>query len=321
MPFIPPSTNPGEIDPQKEINLAAKRDPMMAVTKPTPQEEAMLQKLGIKPGERIPKNTADKIQQLGGAEAIQEHTNELVEFLASEAADEQARQDEADSLPEQPAEGAADALRQIRSGNVPRIDISNDLDLDQEDEDNTSRTGAAAPLASCPRCGHDLNAADTVKVTVDDKRTYLTSELGGKPFMKTYELMGGALQVTFRTLSVTEIDAIYRQCYYEGLRGDLKSQAATVEQVTRYRVMLSIARLIVSGQPIPMPATIKEWGFVPTADNTEIAEIAKKVYGAGSFLQSESMYRILMRLLLDFQRLVAKLEENVYNSDFWNATE
>lgn len=65
-----------------------------------------------------------------------------------------------------------------------------------------------APVAPvqhyCPQCGWDVHDTDVAEIDDNDKFRYVLAVASGKRFTKTYQIFGGKLSVTFRTLLTRE---------------------------------------------------------------------------------------------------------------------
>lgn len=162
---------------------------------------------------------------------------------------------------------------------------------------------------------------------------FLHSLLGQKSFVKEYELFGGTVTVTFRTLTTQELNACYAVAVVERNRGDLINQMEFWERVNRLRLVLSLLSLNTAETTTALPdglsrATNKRassyWEDQNMPERTGpddygIVHIEKWVLD--NVLCTESLNRTVSNAANKFNRLVSKMEVMVDNSDFWKATE
>jgi len=186
-----------------------------------------------------------------------------------------------------------------------------------------------AQLEFCPHCGWDLAMPDIPEPDDAAKQAFLVSILGHKPFIKTYDLMGGALSVTFRSLTSREIDQIYRQAYRERDRGELKNDADAWERINRLRLYLQLlqtrsnqaSRDLPDGlSPATTPHATTHWSDTAGASSGELF-LTVENHVLNHVLTTESIHRIVYQYLGQFNRLVSKMEAMTASPDFWKATE
>lgn len=161
----------------------------------------------------------------------------------------------------------------------------------------------------CPRCGHDVRVK-TLEVDNSDKIAFLLSVLSGADYMKAYTLYNGHLTVTLRTLSTKELDecAVAARRYAKNHEDD----PGVIMNATfaRYRAALQLVEWATAENKITAPGDLKAWDM-------PVEDIAEQVFNEGC--RSESSQRLLMNASTEFNLLVATLEANVQNADFWPA--
>jgi len=341
VPVFPTAAPAQPVAAEPFVRLGQEDDGMLEITRPTPGEKALLDLLGWKPGQRIPRDLLIRANQLAAANQSLESCR--LELAAAQAAEARKKADD-EAMPEKPAPGAVEALRQIHEGRVPRLEIDDDVSATEAAtpapsqppaetdglSPDDSPTGAFPARRFCPHCNWDLALPDSGEVTDEDKRDYFAAFLGFAHFKKTYDLFDGQLQVTLRTLSPSEIDLCYEQCHVERQRGRLETVADLVEKLARYRTLLQLTRVCGLGQALRFPETVAGWGFAPPAAagpgkegqsamaDTVLPQILRAV--SEKLLVSETIYRVLIDLAKGFNRLVDKLEVSVLRPDFWKAT-
>lgn len=184
-------------------------------------------------------------------------------------------------------------------------------------------------LTNCPHCDWPLSMPDIPEPSNIDKQAFLQSILGQKPFVKEYDLLGGALRVTFRTLTSKELDVVFAQAAYDRQQHNL-SEIDFWEKVNRYRLYLQLLKLEAPGQytfdlpdglspetnvyaqahwKLPEPEHPRDTGL-PHIEQFIISDV----------LSSEILYGAIHNKCARYNRLVAKLGALVDNSDFWKPT-
>lgn len=225
-------------------------------------------------------------------------------------------------------EGAPDSVRAAAQNRVDRtIDISIEDDTKGQREQQSQPSEQPKKPASvettdsgephlCPNCGWDQSQSDTTpEPSREDIDSFLVATLGGKPWTKLYDLLGGKLQVHVRQLRPYEIDACYKQVHYEREKDDSMQLDAHWEQLMRYRLCLQLVE-IRSGEDIAsFPSELKDWQL-DLEGPTQLPSIEKQVYAEA--IPTESMNRIIASVIGKFSRTLGKLEVEVENPNFWN---
>lgn len=355
----------------------------------TPKERADLEAIGWKPGMAIPSNLAEwidkakkeatdpnlmppptdpataplKMPEIIDIKDLPESKRlELEQVLQQAELQRKQMQQEAASMPQQPAQGVAEAIRAAEGG-ARRIEIDDDVsnqppkppqkpvpDLNkpirqqlQEKQDyaraqeeyaaaqaqaaeskpepGTSTTPqpvaeTAPERKQCPNCSWDLNSDDVIDISDQDRQNFLAATLGGKPFQKVFEMLGGSLQITIRSLQYAEVDACYRQCYDDRNNNQIANTNDFIEQLNRYRLCLQLVEIRSGEDLIRFPESLEAWGG--TGDHQSLPAIFEQVFGDA--LKSETMTRMVTKCMARFNRVLARLEANCDNENFWKAT-
>lgn len=184
---------------------------------------------------------------------------------------------------------------------------------------------------NCPHCRWDLSQPDIPEPSYADKQSFLHAVLGQKPFMKTYDIFAGALQVTFRTLTTKEVDKIYFQTLQESKSGQLQTSLDYWERINRYRLYLQILKLDAPGvrlQTLPEGFTVEtnphagsHWKIEDNKDPNYTGLLLVENYVLKEVLGTEMLLRCVQNTCQGFNRLVSKLEALMDDSDFWKKTE
>ena len=198
----------------------------------------------------------------------------------------------------------------------------------------TLDTGLDKVLQDCPNCGFNLSMPAIPEPGRQEKQAFLQSILGQKAFIKDYILMGGAVRVVFRTLPTTEIDIIYKQVHYEREKGLIPTVEDYWEKLNRYRVYLQTLK-IEAGMNGPdgfshdlpagytketSPHAESHWNF-EVQDRRQTGLPLIETYFVTEVFKTEVFQRAVTHQCAKFNRLVARLEALIDNSDFWTKTE
>jgi hypothetical protein len=136
-----------------------------------------------------------------------------------------------------------------------------------------SGTGATDP-GNCPHCGWDLKRKEPAQPTDAQKREFLAHVLvPGRRYEEATSLLGGQLQVVFRSLTTNEIGTINRQIAEHLRRQIFNGDVEVLARMVDYRLILSMRSLVVQGlvryeapaiesvqhdrdEPTPLPALL-----------------------------------------------------------------
>ena len=183
----------------------------------------------------------------------------------------------------------------------------------------------AAAVRFCPHCQWDLSAPGQPEPTHSERTTFLQALLGDKVYARSYRLFGGGLQITFRTLTTQEIDAVFKQAFRERDRGEFTSAADMYERVNRLRLYLQLQRVTSPEYDHDMPDGLTKetspnatayWDAPPGA---EVLKLVEKHILEG-VLRSESVWRVAMQQCSKFNQLVSRMEILMDSDSFWKAT-
>ena len=225
-------------------------------------------------------------------------------------------------------QGLHEAQAQVAQGPPPQMPVVDDRSQDTYDDTGVEKSRPAQSNtmsdnrpAECPHCGWDQNIPDPIVPTEVDKQTFLQATLGNLPFEKLYDLAGGKLQITCRTLRPEELDLCFRQCYVERRRGEIQTEKDFWERLMRNRYCLQLVDLRSGQMQHEMPRSVEEWEAGQTPDEGEdtiVKRIREHMYA--SIFRTETIVRWVGSTVADFNRLVTKLEANAMNPDFWGPT-
>lgn len=186
---------------------------------------------------------------------------------------------------------------------------------------NATTAGGLPEKANCQHCGWDLKKDEPEQATDLDKLNFVQSVLGQIPFKKQYELLGGRMLVTFRSLSSEESDMTFTQVAWDAGRGDILEEGQYFRTLTDYRMVLSLSSIkTADGVSHNLPDSVHSWNTdkVP-AKATKLIHIVPWVYS--NILKADSLRRAVAACHYRFQRLLENMEAHIDDSDFWSAIE
>jgi hypothetical protein len=194
-------------------------------------------------------------------------------------------------------------------------------------------TGVKVGPATCPHCLWDLSMPAVAEPSAFDKSAFVQCLLGEKPFTKTYNLFGGNVRLTLRTLTTPEADACFKEAQREERIGKITSQHDFYERANRFRAYLQVQRLESANQSfdhdlpdgldtVTNPNASAYWRLpeevVLSPDETPLPWVEE--YVMAKVLRTETLVRSVLLVCRNFNRLCAKMEALVDNTDFWNGT-
>lgn len=185
----------------------------------------------------------------------------------------------------------------------------------------------------CPHCMWDLRMPDVQEPPYHKKISFLHAILGQKCFTDETELFGGSVVATFRALTTKEIDVVYKQAYRDREMGRAPTEMDFWERINRYRLFLQLQGLRtttadkgfvhdlpdgLSEETNPMASSF--WKVnEPPPNETVMTQI--ETFIVTNVLKTEAVFRVVNSACNQFNRMIAKMEAMVDNSDFWKPTE
>ena len=180
----------------------------------------------------------------------------------------------------------------------------------------------------CPNCHFDLAQGNPDPEPVQqDKINFLQATLGQRAFTKVFSVFNGSVMMEFRTLSIGELDALFKEVYRERDNGTVTTTADFFERVARLRLYLQLQRVRSNGffdhelpdglTPELSPNASAYWEL-PGGGDQLLPKI--ETYIMSKVLPNESLFRVVLQQAGRFNRLVAKLEVLSSDDSFWKAT-
>lgn len=173
----------------------------------------------------------------------------------------------------------------------------------------------------CPRCGWDMKQKFEVFPTDKDKEDFLIATLGGQRFRKTYELFGGKVRVTFRSMLAEENKAIYRQLVADQVSKKIATEAEWFVQMMDYRLACSLDEITSNTGKVvaELPEVQLVW---PLPDDDAANPLVQQLHRINKdVLAQEVTRRLVGTHLRKFQRLIEALEAMALEPSFWNGIE
>lgn len=217
----------------------------------------------------------------------------------------------------------------------PPAAVETEVEEDKKDDDELGSV-----LHICPQCGWDNNMPVIEEPSHIDKLGFLQMLLGQKVFTKRYLLYSGHLRITFRSLTLREIDVLYQETFRASKMGVIATRDDYYEYLNRLRLYLQLTSL--SAQQSSLHVTLpdgltkethpnaesfwdiflKEKGcYKEEADNSPSLIEQIKDYILTNVLCTEHLHRIVSHSCSKFNRLVVKLEVCVDDPNFMNGIE
>lgn len=174
----------------------------------------------------------------------------------------------------------------------------------------------------CPRCGWDMRQKFDVVPTDREKEDFLATLLGGVRFKKKYELFGGRIVVTFRSLLAEENKLIYRQLVLDQQQNKVATEAEWFVQMMDYRLACSLESVAdKSGKVLMVIPLLEEMAFEANKDEPLATPLPKQLDLINKNMAQEATRRLVGTHLRQFQRLVEALEAMALEPNFWNGIE
>jgi hypothetical protein len=217
------------------------------------------------------------------------------------------------------------------TGTLPKKDISpgdtiNPEDLITEEDIKPEEIGLPSKEEQeenkrlCPRCGWDTQKTEIAEISEADTREFVRClfSRGKKRYSKDFDIAGGSITFTFRTVSPAEVDLIIKQLRQdtskETLNRRVYNDVDRFEIYMRYRLVCSLVKF---STPDDMQEfeVVEECKLEPTdGDVTILPELYKKMA-----FNSQELF-LLGEKLSQFENEVNTLTQRVRRPDFISPT-
>jgi len=186
--------------------------------------------------------------------------------------------------------------------------------------------GTPAGPDFCPRCNWPVHSPYDIVPTDMDKQKFMIAILGQGRFEKQYELLGGNMLITLRSLDTKETVMLQEQLSAMLRTGVIENNTDYIAQMLEQRLAMSVARIEVNGSLFYSTPAVTEWAEAhpqPTEDArvhaTPIIRMVEYFYENGA--TQETVRRVMHQQHRNFQQLVEGLEVMTADSDFWTGIE
>lgn len=186
--------------------------------------------------------------------------------------------------------------------------------LEPTSEQNSAGPAVESSQTTCAYCGYRAGQ-HLDPLSEDDKDAYMEALQSLQPFTKVVPLYGNRLSVRIRGVTVEENDLCWQQVSKDFQEGKVKIVADQNEQFARYRTGLQLVGIEGLKQPVAIPQTLAAWSNelgIPPSTRLVVAiwESWQQI------VQSESLHRILVGAVIDFNNLVRRLEAKAIDPNF-----
>jgi hypothetical protein len=190
-------------------------------------------------------------------------------------------------------------------------------------EPSPSPAGDAVPTTPhfCPCCGWDGNRPYPEDPTPEDKFQFLLSCESGGRFRKTYDVLNGRSQLTFRTLSSEEADLCLKQAAYDAQDGQILNAGQYFQTMADYTLSLSLAGFKNKDRDLVLPELrgYDDSKLPPLgARETKLRRVVPYVYQ--KVLVTDSLRKVAGVVFARFSRLVELFEKRALDPNFWPRT-
>lgn len=218
----------------------------------------------------------------------------------------------------------------------PAIEES-EVESEKKQKETELEQNLSTVRAVCSHCGWDQAISPIPEPERQDKIIFLQAVLGQKVFTKQFMLFGGNLRVTFRSLTVREIDALYVETFKAQKAGVIDNTTDYYEFLNRQRLYLQLTHISANQSALHIalpdgytkethPAAESYWDDFLQTENFQIDSpnslmLRVQDYVLSHVLKTEHLQRTINHACGRFNRMVAKLEASVDNENFWKETE
>lgn len=317
LPAVSPASKPDSAPTGASMAPTEKMSGKVSLTE---FEKEALSKLGVEGDVTVlPANIADKIEAVGMGPGNTINFDDLSEDKKKEIAEF------IKLAPAQNTEGGPSKFNTVAGGvNIPNPVIIDDL----EDKAKAEREPEVADLPPlngasviCPHCGWDTRKEDLTEVTNEDKMKFVQTILGGLRFKKTYELFGGKLRVTFRTLTTAESDMAYKQIITDSQKDIRNNSIGDTsfywKTLMAYRAIMAIEKVESDYSVVEVPPIAEIEADPPEGTNTKVFAIFDSI--VDQVMPSEAMRNAIAHMYTEFNSMCEKLQSMAESKDFWNA--
>lgn len=295
----------------------------MKETLPTSKRDDVLVDKDVMSEEQVTKVTSmlREARELGRKKKKEEELNEKTKNMAESVSEVYKQIVNATEGPEIIDDREAAAVEPVKEEPKPAQEKQ-----EEKKEENKVETPAEdvrpIAVAYCPRCGWDMRQKFDIVPTDRDKEDFIATLLGASRFKKKYEMFGGKVVVTFRSLLAEENKLIYRQLVLDQQINKVATEAEWFTQMMDYRLACSLETIAdKKGKVIASIPLLEEMSWENTKDEPLATPLPKQLELVNKHLAQEATRRLVGTHLRQFQRLLEGLEAMALEPNFWNGIE
>tara|TARA_Y100000310_G_scaffold328862_1_gene397684 strand:- start:1118 stop:1834 length:717 start_codon:yes stop_codon:yes gene_type:complete len=179
-----------------------------------------------------------------------------------------------------------------------------------------------SPVAICPRCGWDVDRDEYDEITTDDKKRFVRTVLGGGRYTKKRRLLGGALEIVFRSVKPNEMDCILKQLREDSNNGKISGEAEYLVYYSRYMLTCSLQSVgrDKEGQNFVTLDEVLGQEVEKALVSEDVVTPLPALYASMAKDWQEGLHAILMVAMRQFEKEYDVLIHRAYSPDFWSAT-
>ena len=191
------------------------------------------------------------------------------------------------------------------------------------DKPTAGTTGGLNPMARCPRCDHELAKPIDLVPELADKLIFMQAILGDKRFKKTFDLFGGRVKITLRSLVINEAELCITQVSYDRRDGKIIDYDQALMALMDYRLALALDSFQIGDKFQELPEDLDGWEIdIPKpgkgVPQTKLPQIVKWLHEQTA-IGRESLWRVAGQTSQRFQKLHDYLESRSQDENFWKA--
>lgn len=181
-----------------------------------------------------------------------------------------------------------------------------------------SAAATAPPVHICKRCNWPSDIPFEVKPTDDDKRVFLIAMLGNTRFRKAYQLLGGMMAATFRSLSSRETMLLHAHLGEMVRSSQSAGQVEYIANMAEFRLVMSLESIVTAAGVMYEAPDVFTWAKDNKVEVDILPRFRDYMYEK---VVNEPVRIVIGETHQAFQRLVGLLETQASSEDFWKGIE
>jgi hypothetical protein len=169
----------------------------------------------------------------------------------------------------------------------------------------------------CPCCSWNLKEKYEIEVTDADKEAYVAAVLGNGRFRKSYDLFGGRGSIAFRTLLVSEVDAIRFYLFEQAALGKITNDTVYIALWNSSKALLSLDSVHYDGKPTVYSSSY-EGVARSKGDIAQAAGLAEHLHSLNEMVQQDTLRALVFAQFEKFEMLVEQLKIRANDLNFYS---